>query len=347
MEELVIKQQKYLKIPEDLGKIPDYHPKIEKLSFHHCANCQILLTASDWPELRFIELIGCKYVQFSVNFPQTSKLEQIFFSNVEYVDIDDFTGNFPVLMRWMVVDSKYIKFKGTFLGANNLELLEFNNTTHSELFYGEVVLDKLIAIRFLNGCHFFSIDFQKLNAKKLKQLWFRDSNYLNIKSLGPVSPNLQSFRFDNCAYPKLNVDFSQLNQASTSVETAQIENYIEKLSNLLPFPFRNARKRSTRKKSRTKSAHITSNTQLPPDVQLIKETPTISEALSSARTFLDETSLEVDENDILFEKSDLEIFPLKFFQGDSTDVPKFCPECGAENSIQAQFCNKCGNPFPF
>ncbi|MHA1673310.1 MAG: zinc ribbon domain-containing protein [Promethearchaeota archaeon] len=347
MKELVIKQQIYLKIPEDLGKISEYHSKIEKLSFHHCTNCQILLTASDWNELRYIELIGCKYVQFSVDFSQASKLEQIFFSNVEYVDIDNFHGNFPMLMRWMMVDSKYIKFKGTFAGANNLELLEFNNTTHSELFHGEVVLDNLIAIRFLNGCHFFTINFQKLNAKKLRQLWFRDSNYLNIMSLGSTAPKLQSFRFDNCAFPKLNVDFSQLNQASTSIETAQIENYIEKLSNILPFPFRNARKRSKRKKNRRKSSHIIPNTQLPPDIQLIKETPTVSEALSSARTFLDETGSEINENEIPFDKSDLEIFPREIFQGDSTDTPKFCPECGAKNSIQAQFCNNCGNQFPF
>ncbi|MHA1518758.1 MAG: zinc ribbon domain-containing protein [Promethearchaeota archaeon] len=347
MKELVIKHQKYLKIPEDLGKFSGYNPKIEKLSIHHCSNCQILISTSDWLELRFIEMIGCKYVQFSVNYSQTSKIEQIFFSNVEYVDIGDFYGNFPMLMRWMFVDSKYIKFKGTFEGSNNLELLEFNNTSHSELFHGEVVLDNLIAIRFLNGCHFFTINFQKLKAKKLKQLWFRDSNYLNIKSLGPISPQLQSFRFDNCTYPKLNVDFSQLNQASTSVETAQIEKYIEKLSNLLPFPFRNARKRPKRISNRTKTSHPMSKSQLPPDIQLIKETPTVSEALSSAKSFLNESRPEINQDDNSSDKSDLEIFPREIFHSDSTDVPKFCPECGAKNSVQAQFCNNCGNPFPF
>lgn len=334
MEELIIKHKKYLKIPEDLSKIAEFHLGITKLSLHNCSNCQIDLDSANWPELRYLEIIGCKYLSLSAKFLNISKIEQIFISHVEYFDINDFSGKFPSFLRWMFFDSKYIKFKGKFTGDNHLELIQFSNTLRSELFEKDVFLPHLVAIRFLNGCNFFTVKLESLHTDSLLQLWFKDSNYLNIKSLGAIASNLKSFKFENCAFPKLNVDFSQLNQSANSVETPKIEKYVNFLANELPSPFRKVKPKS-QKKTKEKDLNI-----LPLDIQLIDETPSLNEAIHSAKDFIS----HFNQEESLIEKDSSETHSSRDIDSSAS---KFCPECGVQNSLQAKFCNKCGNPFPF
>ncbi|WP_457558606.1 zinc ribbon domain-containing protein [Candidatus Harpocratesius sp.] len=238
LQELLLKQKRYLKFPDDLNKISNYNPDIEKLSFHNCSNCNLLLDGEHWPNLRYIEMIGCKYFSFSLYFPSSAKFEQIFISNSEYFDILDIIGEFPSWRRWLFKNSKYIKFKGDLLGNIQLELLEFHKCLQSTLFLGKTVLPNLVSIQFLDHSHFCSIDFRSLKAERLQQLWFADSNYLNIISLGDIAKNLRSFKFENCSYPKLNVDFSKLNQAAKLKEKKDIDSYIQDIKRSLPFPFR-------------------------------------------------------------------------------------------------------------
>ncbi|MHA1777824.1 MAG: hypothetical protein ACTSWC_13735 [Promethearchaeota archaeon] len=251
MRELLFKKRKYLKFPNDLSKIPENSQEIEKLSFHNCSNCQILLDEDHWPKLKYIEVIGCKYFSFSLFYPSFSQLEQVFFSYIEYMDILDIVGNFPHWKRWLIENSKFLRYKGDILGDNRLEMLHLINTQQSTLFLGKTVLQNLKSIQFLNHCHFCTIDLQTLQAENLAQLWFKDSNYLNINSLGKIAPHLHSFKFEKCAFPKLNVDFSELNQSKNKVTAQEVEQYLSNLSASLPFPFR---KVSTLPKINQKSA---------------------------------------------------------------------------------------------
>lgn len=260
MRELLLKKRKYLKFPEDLSKISEYSPKIEKISLHNCSNCQILLDEEHWPNLKYIEMIGCKYFSFSMFYPSKSPLEQIYFSYIDTMDILDIVGNFPSWRRWLIENSKFLKFKGDILGDNHLELLHLINTKQSILFIGKTVLNYLISIQLIQNCHFCTVDLQSLQAGKLAQLWFKDSHYLNINSLGKNSAHIQSFKFENCNYPKLNVDFSELNKGSLESSQA-VESYISKLVKQLQFPFRKAISPVT------KSQSIQSESNISPKLQ--------------------------------------------------------------------------------
>jgi len=312
MHEIVFRKKKYLQLPVAISRLNKDTKNVKKLSFHFCTNGNFKLNSKEWPDLEYIEIIGCRYFEFSLDFSISSKIKQIYFANTEYVDIMDIKGDFPEFYSWKFENSKFVKFKGQFSGDNHLKTLYFSNVQRSELFYSSAVLPFLKNLLFLDGCNFFKVNLSLLKAPKLDRIWFEKSNYLNIISLGTVEGQLKSFKFEKCAYPKLNVDFSKLSTlVSDNDEAPKIPD------------FQNDKKifRSVKQINRP----IRQNNKLPIDSHerdFYESAPSQDETKNSADYFLN--SLNISH---------------------SSDENKFCSKCGTANPIGATFCASCGEKF--
>ena len=204
---------------------------------------------------------------------------------------------------------KFVKFKGQFSGDNHLNTLYFSNVQRSELFNSSTNLPYLQNLLFLDGCNFFKVNLSLLKASNLEKIWFKKSNYLSIISLGTVEGQLKSFKFEKCAYPKLNVDFSKLSRLIPDKKTSQSE--------LLNFKDDKTHFRSVKQVDPIKPSN---------DSQPVN--PLEKDFYNSARS----------EGDVL----DL----AKQFLTSQTKInPKYCPTCGTENSKDATFCSSCGTKF--
>ena len=309
MHEIVFRKKKYLQLPVAISNLDKDTKNAKKLSFHFCTNGNFILNSNDWPNLEYIEIIGCRYFEFSLDYSISSKIKQIFFANTEYVDIMDIKGDFPEFYSWKFENSKFIKFKGQFLGDNHLNTLHFSNVQRSELFNNSTELPFLQSLLFLDGCNFFKVNLSLLKAPNLERIWFKKSNYLNIISLGTVEGQLKSFKFEKCAYPKLNVDFSRLSRLIPD----QKENHSE----ILNFKDDKTHFRSVKQVDPA----IISNDSLPVnslEKDFYNSVQTEEDSLNSAKNFL--TS-----------QSEINL--------------KFCPICGTENPRDATFCSSCGLKF--
>ncbi len=309
MHEIVFRKKKYLQLPAAISSLNKDTKIAKKLSFHFCTNSKFNLNSKDWPNLEYIEIIGCRYFEFSLDFSIPSKIKQIFFANAEYVDIMEIKGEFPEFYSWQFENSKFIKFKGQFSGENNLNTLQFSNVQRSELFNSSTDLPFLENLLFLDGCNFFKVNLSLLKAPKLERIWFKKSNYLNIISLGTVEGQLKSFKFEKCAYPKLNVDFSRLSRLIPDQKETQSE--------LLNF-----------KDDRT---HFRSVKQLDP--------------IKTSNDSLPVNSLEKDFYNSVQTEEDSLNSAKNFLNSPTETILKFCPTCGNENPQDATFCSSCGLKF--
>ena len=309
MQEIVFRKKKYLQLPAAISNLDKDTKKAKKLSFHFCTNGTFKINSQDWPNLEYIEIIGCRYFEFSLDYSISSKIKQIYFANIEYVDIMDIIGEFPEFYSWKFENSKFIKFKGQFSGENHLNTLYFSNVERSELFNSSTDLPFLENLLFLDGCNFFKVNLTSLKAPKLERIWFKKSNYLNIISLGTVEGQLKSFKFEKCAYPKLNVDFSRLSRLIPDQKETQSE--------LLDF--------------KDNKAHFRSVKQVDP----IK-THSDSQPVDS---------LEKDFYNSVQSQEDTLDSAKKFLKSDTEAKFKYCPTCGTENPKDATFCSSCGTKF--
>lgn len=313
MREAIIQRTKYLQIPDELDKIVPESNLIEKLSLQHIYNGKIQFHAKHWQNLQLIEIIDCSYLEFSFYFPSPGKLLQLYISQCDSLDIGEILGYLPNFSALRIDTSKFIKFKGEIKGEIGLQQIEFDHVLRSEIFQNSVNLPYLEIISWENKCNFFKIDFSKLNAPNLRKISFKDSNYLNFKSLGEIPRQLSSFRFDNCAYPKLNIDFKDLTNLTTKKDEEPTSRVFR------PDFFRSIKKSALKKQRSVKNPFRDPNA---PDIQLIRNTPDIVTATQKAENFL------VDQAN--FRKKEL-----------SSDF-KFCPECGTKNPVSAVFCSNCG-----
>ena len=351
MEELLIKKQKYIQIPLEISKLEKSPQTVEKLSLHLCSNSKIQIT-DEWSSLEYIEIIGCRYLEISFSFKQPSHLKQIFFASTDYVDILDFSGSFPIFSKWRFESCRYVKFKGTFMGDNHLQTLEFNDSPNCEVFKNPTSLPYLNSIEYLDGCNFTKLDLSLLTAPKLHRLWFRNSNYVNIVSLGKIEEQLQSFKFENCAYPKLNVDFSRLARLTHENQQTEIDSKISAdLAEGEISPFRKFKRQPRPKRTASKR-----NIRNDPDMVLMRETLSGEDPKQSADIFLNSHSS--DPNDASIEDPNIPNYdPTQFVNSlqsskiDSSELStidpqspkfKFCPECGSQNPKSAGFCSSCG-----
>ncbi|MHA1856402.1 MAG: zinc ribbon domain-containing protein [Promethearchaeota archaeon] len=309
MQEIIFRKKKYLQLPEDISNSEKNTKNAKKLSFHFCTNGRFKINSNDWPNLEYIEIIGSKYFEFSMNYDIPSKIKEIYFVNTEYVNIMDVIGDFPEFQTWKFENSKFIKFKGQFSGNNHLNTLYFSNVERSELFGADTNLPFLENLLFLEGCNFFKVNLSQLQAPKLERVWFKNSNYLNIISLGTAEGQLKSFKFEKCAYPKLNVDFSKLSRLipTEKKDLSKILNVSE--GNL---HFRTVKQVAPQKES--KNSMPISNSEK----DFYKSAKSEEDALNSANQFL------------------------KSQKGKSF---KYCPTCGTENPKDATFCSSCGLKF--
>lgn len=309
MNEIVFRKKKYLQLPAAISSLDKDTKIAKKLSFHFCTNSKFIINSADWPEIEYIEIIGCRYFEFSLDFRIPSKIKQIYFANTEYVDIMDINGDFPEFYSWKFENSKFIKFKGQFSGENHLNTLQFSNVERSELFNSSTNLQFLVNLLFLDGCNFFKVNLSLLKAPNLERIWFKKSNYLNIISLGTVEGQLKSFKFEKCAYPKLNVDFSRLSRLIPDQKETQSE--------LLNF--------------KDDKNHFRSVKQVDP--------------IKTTKDSLPVDSLEKDfYNSVKSEKDTLDSAN-QFLTSQNETNFKFCPTCGTENLRDATFCSSCGTKF--
>ncbi|QEE17926.1 zinc ribbon domain-containing protein [Promethearchaeum syntrophicum] len=309
MHEIVFRKKKYLQLPAAISSVNKDTKNAKKLSFHFCTNGTFKINSENWPNLEYIEIIGCRYFEFSLDFSKSSKIKQIFFANTEYVDIMDIKGIFPEFYSWKFENSKFIKFKGQFSGDNHLNTLHFSNVERSEIFNSSTNLPYLQNLFFLDGCNFFKINLSLLKAPNLERIWFKKSNYLNIISLGTVEGHLKSFKFEKCAYPKLNVDFSRLSRLIPDMK--------EKPSELLEIKDDKSHFRSVKLVDPIK----TSDGSLPVD------------------------SLEKDFYNSVQSEDEVLDSAINFLSSDKESILKFCPICGTENPKDATFCSSCGEKF--
>jgi len=312
IHEIVFRKKKYLQLPVSISSLDKDTKNVKKLSFHFCTNGKFNLDSNHWPDLEYIEIIGCRYFEFSLDFTISSKIKQIYFVNTEYVDIMDIKGDFPEFNSWKFENSKFIKFKGQFSGDNHLNTLYFSNVQRSELFNKSIDLPFLENLLFLDGCNFFKVNLSLLKAPKLERIWFEKSNYLNIISLGTVEGQLKSFKFEKCAYPKLNVDFSKLSRLVTNKDEGFNFQDIQNDKKI----FRSVKK-IDRPKEESNKLPIDSHER-----EFYESAPSQDETISSADYFLN--SLNISH---------------------SMDENKFCSNCGTANPISATFCASCGNKF--
>lgn len=268
MQELLITKKRYLQIPEEIDK---NSAQKSKLSLHFCTNGRINLTDKDWPNLEYLEIIGCRYLDLSLHFSQTpSSIKQILIANCEYLDISGIIGHFPLLTRISFDNCKFIKFKGPLTGDIQLQTLDFKGTTRSMIFQEITFLPALERLIIRDHSHFFKLDLSKLTAPNLTTLWFQNSNYLQIVSLGTIAHQLQSFKFEHCSYPKLNVDFSKLKHSDQD----PVE--IEPVSSV----FRKVKKRA-----------------IPPDIELLRSSASPETVQHDAAAFLASLRENVDSPD--------------------------------------------------
>jgi len=156
---MLITHKKYLYIPESIRTLTPASTEIEKLSLHFCSKARLTLTDQDWPNLQYLEIIGCQYIEISFTSPVESKFTQFYIAHSKYVDFLDFKGNFPRLVKGSVDQSKYVKFKGEWKGNLQLQQLEFYGSPQVELFKNSVSLPALERVEFQAGCHFLKVDF--------------------------------------------------------------------------------------------------------------------------------------------------------------------------------------------
>ncbi|MHA1745441.1 MAG: hypothetical protein ACTSWW_05545 [Promethearchaeota archaeon] len=268
MPELLITKKRYLQLPEEIS-LHDKNPSQKtKLSLHFCTNGRVSLTDADWANLEYLEIIGCKYLDLVLNFSRKpSSLKQILIANCEYLNIGTIFGQFPVLDRITFDNCKFIKFKGSLKGEIHLKTLDFKATTRSMIFQEETSLPALERLIIRDQSHFFKLDLSKLTAPNLTTLWFQNSNYLQIVSLGKIASQLQSFKFEHCTYPKLNVDFSKLKHSN------QGPSKFEPVSSV----FRKVKKRP-----------------IPPDIELLRSSASPETVQHDAAAFL--ASLQRNED---------------------------------------------------
>jgi len=264
MQELLITKKRYLQIPEELSLYDKNPSQNTKLSLHFCTNGRVHLSDGVWPNLEYLEIIGCKYLDVALNFSRKpSSLKEILIANCEYLNIGTIFGQFPVLDRITFDNCKFIKFKGSLKGEIHLRTLDFKATTRSMIFQEETYLPTLERLIIRDHSHFFKLDLSKLTAPHLHTLWFQNSNYLQIVSLGKIASQLQNFKFEHCTYPKLNVDFSKLKHSN------QNPSKIEPVSSA----FRKVKKRV-----------------IPPDIELLRSSASPETVQHDAAAFL--TSLQ-------------------------------------------------------
>lgn len=271
MLELSITKKRYLQLPEEISLYDKNPSQKTKLSLHFCTNGRINLTDAYWPNLEYLEIIGCKYLDVALHFSHDlSSLKQILIANCEYINISSIIGQFPHLTRITFDSCKFIKFKGPITGEIQLKTLDFKTTTRSMIFQEETYLPALERLIIRDHSHFFKLDLSKLTAPHLHTLWFQNSNYLQIVSLGKIASQLQSFKFEHCTYPKLNVDFSKLKHSN------QDPSEIEPVSSA----FRKVKKRA-----------------VPPDVELLRSSASPETVQHDAAAFLASLHGNVDSPD--------------------------------------------------
>jgi ribosomal protein L40E len=249
-------------------------------------------------------------------------LEQMYLSQCENVDIWEISGQLPNFIACRIDASKYVKFKGEISGNIGLQSLEFDHALRSEIFQQPTYLPYLTRLVIQNGSNFFKLNLEKLKAPQLKVLELRDSNYVNIESMGEIAPQLTKFSFENCSYPKLNIDFKKLSQLSH--QTALDSDEGDCVSVFNPNVFRKVK--SVRKKKKlSRIAREIYTDPNSPDLELYKSTLSVSDATTQANAFLDRSNSTNSTNILL---------------------AKFCPECGTKNPQTATFCSQCGSKFP-
>jgi hypothetical protein len=323
MHEKIVKKQKYLRIPDEIGtKITEDTTMIEKLSFHYCSNCNIKISDEYFPNLQFIEFIGNKYFEIELDFSASSKLKEIFMVATEYVDVMKISGSYPQFFKWSIDSCKYIKFKGQISSPDiSLKTIKISNSPYVELFKSSVSLPNLHNLIFDNT-PYLKIDLSKVKAPQLERIWFSNSNYISIISLGNITRQLKSFKFDNCTYPKLkNVDFAQLMQIGGGADVIP-EDELDSGEN--QFRSVSIKKTVKTKRSRTKEDELFE--------EALKSAPSEEEAVGAANNFLDSLSGQQTST------------PGKTSTNPLVET-KFCPNCGNKNPIQAEFCAGCGNQF--
>ena len=155
MHEVVLTKVKYIQFPEEVTtRVPD-HLSVEKLALHQCYNGKLTFQASQWPNLRYLEIIGCTFLEIRLNFPSQSKLEQMYLSQCENVDIWEISGQLPSFIACRIDASKYVKFKGEITGNIGLQSLEFDHALRSEIFQQSAHLPYLTRLVIQNGSNFF------------------------------------------------------------------------------------------------------------------------------------------------------------------------------------------------
>lgn len=325
MREAVINKKKYLQLPEEIPLLVPKSNSVQKLSIQHCYNGKVQLHAKHWENLQYLEIIDCSYLEISLYFPEPSQMELVYIGQCDSLDIGEILGYFPKLIAFRIDNSKLIKFKGQIKGEINLRSIEFHHVLRSEIFQSEVSLPKLEQIGWDKGCNFFKTDFSLLTAPNLHILSYRDSNYLNFQSLGNISPQLTSFKFENCAYPKLNIDFKELAKISSddkkNDDFSQWKNYFQ------PDAFRIVKSsKIAKKKSKAKNPFRNPNS---PDMQMLKNAQDPMLIKKNAKNFLNSTNKDLSSKE----------------NQQKLASKKFCPQCGTNNPLSAGFCSNCGEKF--
>ncbi len=314
MAEIIIRKQKHIRIPEDLPTLTSENPtQAEKLSFQFCSNLKIKISDEYWPSLKYIEIIGCRYLELGINFIGESRLRQIYVANTDYVDIQEIRGNHPLLEKWTFDQAKYVKFKGEIIGKIGLKEIACNGCPNIELFKEMAFLPYLERLSF-SGCNFLKLTLGTLTAPNLTTLQVKKSNYVSFVSLGEITGQIRSFTFEDSAYPKfVEMDLAQF---MAKVGDANHEGDRSTFTEIPLGPFRKVKLKPPPPKPGT----IPEVDELYYDA--FRTAPSEEEALSSAQTFLNTLS------------GDQEVIGMKY-----------CPSCGTQNPVGAKFCGSCGETF--
>lgn len=313
MGEIIIRKQKRIRIPEDLPNLTTDDPRqVEKLSLHFCSNIKVKLSDHVWPNLKYIEIIGCRYLEFGMNWSTESQIRQLYIANTDYVDMLEIRGNHPYWDKLTFDQAKYVKFKGEIIGKIGLKEISSRGCPNIELFKEIAFLPYLKRLSFV-GCNFLKLGLATLTAPNLTDLYIKKSNYTTFVSMGEIAGQLISFKFEDCAYPKfIEMDLAQIMAKVGNEKSSGGDGLYEEI----PLgPFRKVKLKPLKPKPGTTSEVD----DLYYDA--LRSAPSQEKALSSANQFLS----NIAEDNVI--------------------EMRFCPKCGVQNPMGAKFCGSCGEGF--
>ena len=94
MKSLVIKSQSHFTFPAHYGWNGEL-PKYDKIEFEECSQFKLHLGDARWCHIKSIIIRNANSIEFSLDLPEESELEDILMINADYVHIKEIRGSFP------------------------------------------------------------------------------------------------------------------------------------------------------------------------------------------------------------------------------------------------------------